>query len=115
MGRKRRLLAAKGKFQNKFNTHPRYVTTEVTTEPSDIIESEQIDIIAKKVETIEQEVIKTEQRAENIISAIVSEETPKPKIKAETKTKPKTSRKKSAATKSTNTTKNRRTRKTAKK
>lgn len=115
MGRKRRLLAAKGKFGNKFNTHPIYSSTKTTENTTDTQTIEDIKVIAKKIDTIEQEVIKTEQKAESVISAIVSEETPKPKVKAETKTKPKASRKKGATTKSTNTTKTRRTRKTAKK
>ena len=107
MGRKRRLLSAKGKFGNKFNTHPIYSNTDTTENTKDTQVVEDIKVIAKKIDTIEQEV-KATQEAANIVITEATEAVSKPIIQA--KTKPPTTKKTTSTT-----TKRKRTRKTTKK
>ena len=67
MGRKRRLLAARGKFGNKFSAHPRYAGTQTqTTTETTQQQVEDVAIIAEQVETIAQEVVATEQETNEI-------------------------------------------------
>ena len=99
MGRKRRLLAARGKFGNKFSAHPRYAGTQTqTTTETTQQKVEDVAIIAEQVETIAQEVVATEEETNEVISNITPTTTTITKAKAKTKT-----------------TKTRRTRKTIKK
>ena len=107
MGRKRRLLSAKGKFGNKFNTHPIYSSTKTTENTTDTQTIEDIKVIAKKIDTIEEEVKATQEAANKVITE-ATETIPKPKIQA--KTKPPTTKKTTSTT-----TKRKRTRKTTKK
>tara|TARA_B100001094_G_scaffold274355_1_gene281302 strand:+ start:1533 stop:1886 length:354 start_codon:yes stop_codon:yes gene_type:complete len=71
MGRKRRLLAAKSKFGNKFSSHPRYKTLKSVSTPK---VNDDMSIIAKKIETIETEVLE----AQDEITKVVIEATPEP-------------------------------------
>jgi uncharacterized protein (UPF0335 family) len=115
MGKKRRILAAKGKFGNKFSAHPRYGTPETKTP---IVEVEQIKVIAKKIETIEQEVKDTEDAVSEVLTAVTTQSPIKPKAESSVVApKLKTSIKKapkSTTTKKNTTTKRKTTRKTAK-
>ena len=72
MGKKRRLLAAKGKFGNKFSAHPRYKITDVL--PTLKVDDD-LKIIAKKIETIENKIFKTQGDVEKAVAA--AESTPK--------------------------------------
>ena len=111
MGKKRRILAAKGKFGNKFSAHPRYGTTQT-------VEAEQIKVIAKKIETIEQEVKATEDAVSEVVATATTQATTSTKIESNvTAPKVKSSTKKTAkttTTKKNTTTKRKTTRKTAK-
>tara|TARA_E500000331_G_scaffold181304_1_gene174623 strand:+ start:928 stop:1329 length:402 start_codon:yes stop_codon:yes gene_type:complete len=71
MGKKRRLLSAKGKFGNKFSAHPRYKAVNPVPAPK---VNDDLSIIAKKIETIETEVLKTQDE----IKKVVIEATPTP-------------------------------------
>lgn len=71
MGRKRRLLAAKSKFGNKFSSHPRYKALKSV---STLKVNDDLSVIAEKVETIETEVLETQ----NEIAKVVVEATPEP-------------------------------------
>ena len=71
MGKKRRLLSAKGKFGNKFSAHPRYKVVNTVPVPK---VNDDLNIIAKKIETIETEVLKTQDE----IKKVVIEATPAP-------------------------------------
>ncbi len=73
MGKKRRLLSAKGKFGNKFSAHPRYKVANTVPVPK---VNDDLNIIAKKIETIETEVLKTQDEIEKVVieaSAVVIE------------------------------------------
>ena len=64
MGKKRRLLSAKGKFGNKFSSHPRYKVANTVPVPK---VNDDLNIIAKKIETIETEVLKTQDEIEKVV------------------------------------------------
>lgn len=77
MGKKRRLLAAKGKFGNKFSAHPRYKVTDVV--PT-LKASDDLKVIAKKIETIETEVLKTEDEIKKVVIETTPVSTPTPAV-----------------------------------
>ncbi len=115
MGKKRRILAAKGKFGNKFSAHPRYNTSQTTTPTAEV---EQIKVIAKKIETIEQEIKVTEEAVSEVVTTTNAQSIPTSKVEStivapKVQVAPKKTAKKTIAKKNT-TTKRKTTRKTAK-
>ena len=66
MGKKRRLLASKGKFGNKFSAHPRYKVEKVTEVTSTLKVDDDISVIAKKIENIETEVLRTQDEIKKV-------------------------------------------------
>jgi len=114
MGKKRRILAAKGKYGNKFSEHPRYKAV-IPASPAPTA-TEQIKVIAKKVETIEQEVkVAEEEVIEAVVAAEIPQETIKPQVKSVASKTKKAAKKVSTvkAVKKNTTTKRKTTRKTA--
>ncbi len=123
MGRKRRLISARGKFANKYAAHPRYAitavadTTTIAEETVPAVETnanEDIKIIAKQVEAIAQEVVVAEEKINEVVSTATPTVATTAIIKPKTKNTVAPPIKKAAKTK-TKTTKTRRTSKTAKK
>tara|TARA_A200000159_G_C7024761_1_gene215426 strand:- start:114 stop:467 length:354 start_codon:yes stop_codon:yes gene_type:complete len=117
MGKKRRLLAAKNKFGKKFSSHPRYKALKPVSTPE---VNDDLNVIAKKIKTIETEVLETQEEINKVVidASVPPEpvvvEAPTPVVAETVATTIPTPVVKTPKTR-TRTTKTKRTRKTTKK
>lgn len=106
MGKKRRIIARATKFGAKYANHPASGGTTTVTPVDTTSNSDRINAIAEKIETIEREVVAAQEETETVVSnaptpAPVETQPATPKVKAAAPTKRATKARKTRTTSKT--------------